>query len=116
MKKYIEHLHEKENRIKDINAKYYESVRSKIPCVMTSITGKYPEIEKVIVFGSFTDGRFNTSSDIDLYIQGLKASQYYEAKRFIEEITGIDIDLYTDTDNADFINKVKSRGKVLYER
>ncbi len=116
MNKYIEHLQEKENRVKESNAKYFDSISTKLPEVLDHIADRFSEIKKVIVFGSFTDGSFNTNSDIDLYIQGLDPTNYYEAKRFIEDSLSIDIDLYTDTDNNDFINNVKSRGVIIYDR
>jgi predicted nucleotidyltransferase len=114
--KYKEYLIEKEKRIKEDNAGYFDSVNSRLPNVFKQAGGRFKEIERIIVFGSFIDGTFNRSSDLDLYIEGLSAANYFAVKRYIEESLDIDINLYNDGDNKDFIKKIKSGGVVFYER
>lgn len=116
MDKYREYLMEKEKRIKDDNAIYFESVNKVLPNVFKIVASRFVEIERIIVFGSFTDGSFKICSDLDLYIEGLSAANYFAVKRHIEELLDIDIDLYNDGDNKEFIQKIKSRGVVFYER
>ena len=116
MDKYKEYLMEKEKRIKKENTEYFDSVKSRLPNVFKEIGSRYDEIERIIVFGSFIDGTFSIDSDLDLYIEGLSAEKFFVVKRYIEESLDIDIDLYNDGDNKDFIKRIKSRGVVFYER
>ena len=116
MDKYKEYLMEKEKRIKKENTEYFDSVKSRLPNVFKEIGSRYDEIERIIVFGSFIEGTFSIDSDLDLYIEGLSAEKFFVVKRYIEESLDIDIDLYNDEGNKDFIKRIKSRGVAFYER
>jgi predicted nucleotidyltransferase len=105
---YIAHFKkrekEKARQRKKTARQTLQEVREKAP----ALTGDFPEIKKIILFGSLAEGRFGQDSDIDIYIEGLKPENYYKALHKLEE-------LYTDTDSRDFIEKIKARGIVLYE-
>ena len=72
-------------------------------------------IKKVVVFGSVMDGRFSGSSDLDIFVQDLTNKGYWRFRHEIEEAVGISIDLYTDQDDPIFVNKILTRGEVIYD-
>ncbi len=79
------------------------------------MTAVYGGIIKIIVFGSFISGSFNRASDLDLFLIGLDNKDYYDAKRHLEDIIGIDVDLYNN-EGDEFFKKIEKRGIVVYER
>jgi predicted nucleotidyltransferase len=72
-------------------------------------------IEKVVIFGSLTEQRFGEKSDIDIFVRYLSNDKFWEFKRVLEEAVGLPIDLYTDKDEKTFVQKIMSRGEVIYE-
>jgi predicted nucleotidyltransferase len=112
---YIAHFKkrekEKARQRKKAARQTLQEVREKVP----ALTGYFPEIKKIILFGSLAEGRFSRNSDIDIYIEGLKPENYYKALHKLEDFLRKEVELYTDTDSRDFIEKIKARGIVLYE-
>jgi predicted nucleotidyltransferase len=112
---YIAHFKkrekEKARQRKKTARQTLQEVREKAP----ALTGDFPEIKKIILFGSLAEGRFGQDSDIDIYIEGLKPENYYKALHKLEDLLEKEVELYTDTDSRDFIEKIKARGIVLYE-
>ena len=71
--------------------------------------------KRIFLFGSLAEGRFGRNSDVDIHIEGLKSENYYKALHKLEDLLHKEVELYTDTDSKDFIEKIKARGIVLYE-
>lgn len=79
-------------------------------------SNRFPAIKKIIIFGSYLNDRFNKNSDLDLYIEKITGEDFYNIKRILEDKLEIDVDIYTQTDSQEFIDKIKERGEILYER
>jgi predicted nucleotidyltransferase len=72
-------------------------------------------IRKVVLFGSVAGGRSAVGSDIDLLVLPLAGAQYWDFKRALEEAWTYPVDLYTQDDDPIFVNKILTRGQVVYE-
>ncbi len=72
-------------------------------------------ISKVVLFGSVADERCDPTSDIDILVQPLPAARYWDFRREIEEEMNSTVDIYTDSDDPDFVKKILSRGEIVYE-
>ena len=71
-------------------------------------------VQQAVLFGSVLEGKSSTSSDIDLLVSPLENADYWNFKRDVEEVTGYPVDLYTQDDDPAFVDKVKSRGEVIF--
>lgn len=80
----------------------------------TKVFQKYG-VRKAIVFGSVASGFSRETSDIDILVMPLENSRYWDFRHELEEAVELPIDLYTDSDDPDFVEKIKSRGEILYE-
>lgn len=116
MGNYYLFLMEREEKFKLKNTEYRREIGQKLSVAFREIAGRFGSIRRIYVFGSFIQGNFNHFSDIDMYAEGLGAEDYFEVKRLIEEMVGVDIDLFNDTDKTEFLERVKKRGEILYER
>jgi len=116
MDKYYSYLSRREKsrqkRIKEFKQEKKELIHK---CI-SDLIFKFESISEVIIFGSFLSDNFNFDSDIDLYIENIPVEEYYNVRRKLKECIKLDVDLYTQTDNNKFIEKIKNRGEVLYER
>jgi len=72
-------------------------------------------IAKVILFGSVADGRCELSSDIDILVQPLPAEKYWNFRRELEDAINTAVDIYTTGDDPVFVDKIISRGEIVYE-
>jgi predicted nucleotidyltransferase len=85
-----------------------------------SLHNKGPElfqkyaIETAILFGSVLNGKCSSNSDIDLLLIPLTESDFWKIRYELEETLGCRIDLYSQSDDPQFIEKIKQRGKVIY--
>ena len=83
--------------------------------------------EKIILFGSYSDGTYTEDSDIDLLL--IKETNKHpiwrrvEARKASKAVIPIDILVYTAdeikqilTDKSSFLIDVIKNGKILYER
>ena len=99
-----------------MNEELRNSIKKELEKSIISITNQFGAIQKIIVFGSFVNGGFNKFSDIDMYMMGLGAEDYFEVKRILEDMIDTDVDLYNDSDREEYIEKIKKRGVLIYER
>ncbi len=72
-------------------------------------------IQRAYLFGSVSNNSCGSGSDIDLYIEILDNKLYWEILRDLESACSYDIDLYTQSDDPQFIKKIKERGIKIYE-
>jgi len=81
----------------------------------------YP-VSKAILFGSYSKGHANMSSDIDLYIDTngkLKGLDFVELIEILVNTLGIDVDLIDKTHlepNSLIIQEIENGGIILYEK
>jgi len=73
-------------------------------------------VTQVVLFGSVASGRSSLKSDIDLLVWPLAAEIFWTLKYELEEATGYPCDIHTEADDPIFINKVRTRGEVIYGR
>ena len=72
-------------------------------------------IRKAIVFGSVADGVCGEMSDIDILVIPLENTQYWDFRHELEEAVDMPIDLYTDLDDPVLVEKIISRGEIIYD-
>ncbi|KHE94010.1 MAG: nucleotidyltransferase domain-containing protein [Candidatus Scalindua rubra] len=73
------------------------------------------DIKKVLLFGSVVEERSFNDSDVDILVLPLKKDQYWECLRELENAIAFPVDLYTQDDDVKLVDKILSRGKVVYE-
>ncbi|WP_319574671.1 nucleotidyltransferase domain-containing protein [uncultured Desulfobacter sp.] len=89
---------------------------------LIKIFSAYPEIEKVIVFGSRAMGNEKPGSDVDLAISGLKVTSELVVKihSYLEEETlfpyFFDCLHFETLTNPDLRSHILEYGKILYHR
>ena len=89
---------------------------------LISIFGAYPEIERVIIFGSRVLGNAKPGSDIDCAFSGktLTAQHVGRIQSYLEEETLLpyffDCVHLESTENRELLAHIHDYGKVLYER
>ena len=107
-------LHEKWRKNREEARKNAALVKQRLLKEGTLVFKKYG-IEMAVIFGSLAEERHTPTSDIDLLVRYLTNDKFYDFKRELEDTIGGPIDLYTDKDDTMFVNKIISRGEVIYE-
>ena len=79
-----------------------------------AIFEKY-SIRKVFLFGSILEKKCTVNSDIDILVMPLKDENYWKLRFDLETAIGCPVDLYSQTDEAQFVKKIMDRGEVVYE-
>lgn len=82
---------------------------------------KFPDIDRVVIFGSRALGNSKTGSDVDLALKGaLRPKTLCLVKSELEEETRLpyffDIVAYDDVENPAFKNHIDVHGRVFYDR
>jgi predicted nucleotidyltransferase len=83
-----------------------------------NIFAKYPQIHKVILYGSRAKGNYRNGSDIDLTVTG--EIKYTDLAKIEDEIDDLflpytfDISIFSDIDNPDLIDHINRIGIVFY--
>lgn len=116
MEQYKTYLRNLQKEVEKKNRDYKKHVEMKIYPAIQEIALGNCSIQYVFLFGSFADDTFNIYSDIDIYMEGLESKDYYATKRRLEDMLDIGIDLYNQNDAPEFIEKIKRRGVLVYER
>jgi predicted nucleotidyltransferase len=88
---------------------------------INSVFESFPQVEKVVIYGSRTKGNHKIGSDIDLTIIGkeldLKIINNINLK--IEELLLpyiFDISIYERINNMDLLQHIERAGKVFYQK
>jgi len=82
---------------------------------------KYPEVEKVVLYGSRAKGNYKNGSDIDLTLFGvtLDLSICYRIEDEIDDLLlpyTFDISIYHQISNENLIEHIDRVGVVFYEK
>lgn len=72
-------------------------------------------IKKAVLFGSVKDERLTENSDIDILVMPLSAGQFWAFRHELEEALDFPVDLYTESDDHEFVEKILERGETVYE-
>ncbi|MCL6495872.1 MAG: nucleotidyltransferase domain-containing protein [Ignavibacterium sp.] len=113
---YVLFLEDREKKRCQDNLKWREKVWERLIQAIHLVTSQYPLISRIFLFGSLIGEDFNPDSDVDLYIEGLSAEDYFEVKRVLEETLDLQVDLYTQSDRRRFVDRIIQRGVKIYER
>ncbi len=70
---------------------------------------------RAYLFGSVNAGACRKNSDIDLYVEGVDPSAFWDLWKDLENQSHENIDLYCDRDDPIFVRKIRKRGKLIYE-
>lgn len=89
---------------------------------LIAIFSAYPEVEKVVVFGSRVLGNAKPGSDVDCAFSGKNLTSHLVSRiqNYLEEETLLpyffDCVHLESIQNKELLNHIKNYGKVLYER
>lgn len=86
---------------------------------ISSVFSKYPEVKKVVIYGSRAKGNFREGSDIDITLKGENLTQALLSSivRDIDELDLpylFDISIFDTLSNPDFKNHINRVGLVFY--
>jgi predicted nucleotidyltransferase len=82
--------------------------------LLLPIFKKY-NVKVAYLFGSTVKKSCDSESDIDIYVEGVEDKLYWEIRRELEGSSPYPIDVYTQSDDEQFIKKIKERGIKIYE-
>lgn len=104
----------RENRLRRLRS-LAESVKEDLDGVVEVLAGRYA-VKKVVLFGSLAGGRFAEGSDIDIAVEGLDSTEFFEAMAAVNRMTPPWVDL-KPLEGLDtfFRERVLKEGEVLYE-
>ena len=82
------------------------------------VAPNFSAVTRIFLFGSVTrDNAFRPDSDVDVAIEGLGTADYFSIWRAIEEAApDWTIDVRDITQPSAFADRVRSTGKLIYER
>jgi len=84
-----------------------------------SVFLQYPQIHKVLLYGSRAKGNYRNGSDIDLTLIGdVSYSQLSSIEDKIDDLLlpySFDISIFSDIDNPDLIDHMNRIGVIFYE-
>ena len=88
---------------------------------INNVFTKYPQIERVVLYGSRAKGNYKTGSDIDLTLIGdnLNLSVINKISNEIDDLLlpyTIDISIFAQISNHDLIEHIKRVGVVFFQR
>ena len=90
--------------------------------IIHGIYAKYPQIAKVIVYGSRAKGNYREGSDIDMTIiadgEFTLDDRLHVMSDFDDSMLPylVDISNFSELQNQDLIDHIQRRGKIIYER
>ena len=70
---------------------------------------------KVVLFGSVVSGNCTERSDMDVLALSIPNDLYWQCQHDLQEAVECFVDLYTQADDAAFVERLLSRGEVIYE-
>lgn len=86
-----------------------------------SVFSRYPQIERVILYGSRAMGRHRNGSDIDLTMvgEGFAHSLQLRIENELDDLLlpyKIDLSVMREIDNTDLLDHIRRVGVIFYER
>jgi predicted nucleotidyltransferase len=85
------------------------------------VFSRFPQIEKVIIFGSRAMGNYKNGSDIDLTLVGEKINldTFYKIQIELDNLSipyKIDLSIFHQIENTELIQHIQRFGKIFYEK
>ncbi len=87
-----------------------------------AILGRYPQVEKAILYGSRAKGDYKTGSDIDLTLVGGEELTFKVLYRIMDEIDDLllpysfDISIFHNISDTDVVEHIKRVGMTFYKK
>jgi predicted nucleotidyltransferase len=87
---------------------------------INAVFARYPEIEKVLIYGSRAKGNYREGSDIDITLKGKNLTEALRSQIF-SEIDNLntpylfDISVFETLQSEELISHINRVGKVFYE-
>ncbi len=86
-----------------------------------SVLGRFPEVEKAVLYGSRAKGNYKRGSDIDLTLfgSGLNASVLSQINSGLDDLLlpqKIDVSIFAKISHGDLIDHIRRVGVVFYEK
>jgi uncharacterized protein len=87
-----------------------------------AVLAKFPSVEKAVLYGSRAKGNYKNGSDIDLTLCGGKALTLHVMYQIASELDDlllpytIDLSIFEQLSNLDFIEHIQRVGVLFYER
>lgn len=88
---------------------------------VNQVFAMYPQIDRVILYGSRAKGNYKNGSDIDLTLQG-EALNFSFLCRIANDLDNLlspytfDLSLFKQIDNPDLLEHIKRVGVVFYQQ
>lgn len=87
---------------------------------ISSVFTKFPQIEKVLIYGSRAKGNFRNGSDIDLTCigQNLDLKSLHKIENELDDLLlpySIDLSIFHQISNRDLIEHIERVGVIFYE-
>lgn len=113
IKTYIKRAEIKEQKRKELFKDLNKQARQAAKAL-----GEKFKLKKVYLFGSLTNfDSFQLSSDIDLAVEGLNSTDYFDAWGVLEDILDCSFDLVQMDKATNSLKKIiKREGVILFER
>lgn len=88
---------------------------------LNAVFGAWPQIDRVILYGSRAKGNYRPGSDIDLCIQGVELTlpDLLAIENRIDDLLlpwKVDLSLIHKIDNPALLEHIKRVGSIFYER
>jgi uncharacterized protein len=88
---------------------------------INSVFAQFPEVEKVILYGSRAKGNYRNGSDIDLTLigEGLNLDVLNKIDMKIDDLLlpySFDNSIYRQINNPDLVEHIERVGKVFYKK
>ena len=88
---------------------------------MNGVFAQFPEVEKVMLYGSRAKGTYRPGSDIDLTLMGsaLNLKTLFRIETELDDLLlpyMIDLSIFEHIDNPDLIDHINRVGKVFYQK
>lgn len=86
-----------------------------------SVLGRFPEVEKAVLYGSRAKGNYKRGSDIDLTLfgSGLNPSVLSQINSGLDDLLlpqKIDVSIFAKISHTDLIDHIQRVGVVFYEK
>lgn len=96
-------------------------LKDEILMQIRNIIKDFPEVEKVLIYGSRAKGNFRPGSDIDLTFKGnnLNLKILNKISLQIDDLLlpyNFDMSVFEHIDNKDLLEHIGGVGKIFYER
>ncbi len=116
MNQYKKFLLEQDRIKKDNASRLSSETLLRLQESVPEIIEKYPTVKKIVVFGSIVTRTMNTLSDVDIYVDNVAPSMYWNLMSDFSKYIGREVDLLTIDDDSYFVNIILKKGKTIYER